>query len=223
MKREVAQRNFGAGANDERAPSFSVKQSHLGMIFSILSTSFLLCQTRHCHFHTETKINNQLQQKEYQITSSKMRNTAVLFSVASCILSYCPLTFARPNSGVSNDGASFDNEVFDYVVVGGGLAGLVVATRLSEDNSKTVAVIEAGQSEYGNNNILIPSGNVRCLSPVFPTKMVQSIDMICESTALCQFLEYRTRLAVSNDTTTWTCWSHNPLEPGQAPWRVFSH
>ncbi|TFK80961.1 GMC oxidoreductase [Polyporus arcularius HHB13444] len=33
---------------------------------------------------------------------------------------------------------------FDYVVVGGGTAGLVVATRLSEDPDTTVAVIEAG-------------------------------------------------------------------------------
>ena len=33
---------------------------------------------------------------------------------------------------------------FDYVIVGGGNAGLTVASRLSEDSTKRVAVIEAG-------------------------------------------------------------------------------
>lgn len=35
-------------------------------------------------------------------------------------------------------------EVFDYVVIGGGTAGLVLANRLSENPEATVAVIEAG-------------------------------------------------------------------------------
>jgi choline dehydrogenase-like flavoprotein len=42
---------------------------------------------------------------------------------------------------------------YDYIIVGGGTSGLVVANRLSEDYNVSVAVIEAGGIELYNPNI----------------------------------------------------------------------
>jgi choline dehydrogenase-like flavoprotein len=45
---------------------------------------------------------------------------------------------------------------FDYVVVGGGTAGLVVAARLIEDPTIRVCVLEAGEDITKNANSKIP-------------------------------------------------------------------
>ncbi|CAE7060958.1 unnamed protein product [Rhizoctonia solani] len=46
---------------------------------------------------------------------------------------------------ILTDGADFASKAFDYVVVGGGTAGLTIAARLSENPKTTVGVIEAGE------------------------------------------------------------------------------
>ena len=60
-------------------------------------------------------------------------------------------------TGRSLLGSSFGvpgNQTFDYVIVGGGTAGLALANRLSENPSFSVALIEAGSFyEIGNGNL----------------------------------------------------------------------
>ncbi len=51
----------------------------------------------------------------------------------------------------SSFGVPGDNVTYDYVIVGGGNAGLTVAARLVEQNAGTVGIIEAG-SFYETNN-----------------------------------------------------------------------
>ncbi|CAE6481256.1 unnamed protein product [Rhizoctonia solani] len=53
----------------------------------------------------------------------------------------------------STSGADFSSQIFDYVVVGGGTAGLTVAARLSDNPKISVGVIEAGP--YYENDPLI--------------------------------------------------------------------
>lgn len=48
--------------------------------------------------------------------------------------------------------------IFDFVIVGGGTAGLAVAYRLSENTYTSVAVIEAGDLVFNNKNVSDVSG-----------------------------------------------------------------
>ncbi|SOV07917.1 related to Glucose oxidase [Ustilago sp. UG-2017a] len=53
------------------------------------------------------------------------------------------------------------NASYDYIIVGGGLSGLVLANRLSSNASISVAVIEAGSSGYSTDRkLLVPSANL---------------------------------------------------------------
>lgn len=55
----------------------------------------------------------------------------------------------------SHFGTPSINATYDYVVIGGGTAGLAIATRLAANTSNTVAIVEAGsfyELTNGNNS-----------------------------------------------------------------------
>lgn len=54
------------------------------------------------------------------------------------------------------DSADTLAQPFDYIVVGGGTAGLVVANRLSEDSNARVLVIEAGADHSADPLVATP-------------------------------------------------------------------
>lgn len=54
-------------------------------------------------------------------------------------------------------GKSYVNASYDYVIVGGGTAGLTIATRLAENPASSVAIVEAGgfyEIDNGNRSIV---------------------------------------------------------------------
>ncbi|EWC46764.1 hypothetical protein DRE_04009 [Drechslerella stenobrocha 248] len=61
------------------------------------------------------------------------------------------MSFSKPEDCPVSQATSFD-----YIIAGGGTAGLVVAARLTENPAITVAVIEAGEDRVSDLNILAP-------------------------------------------------------------------
>lgn len=59
------------------------------------------------------------------------------------------------------------SEPFDYIIAGGGLAGCVLAERLTADGTKRVLMLEAGRADYTNTFIRIPAGILRLFRSVY--------------------------------------------------------
>ncbi|CZR52819.1 related to choline dehydrogenase [Phialocephala subalpina] len=106
-------------------------------------------------------MNCSLSLSSASVTQPKVKMTVYLIS--ALLPTLLPLSLATtfyPGAGNSFR-ISNQNATYDYVIVGGGTAGLAVAMRLAEDPSYTIAVIEAGgfyQIENGNQSV-VPAYN----------------------------------------------------------------
>lgn len=64
---------------------------------------------------------------------------------------------SQPGKVIADSWDQVGDQVFDYVICGGGTAGLALAGRLSEDEDVSVAVIEAGPAGYQDDDrFLVP-------------------------------------------------------------------
>lgn len=88
----------------------------------------------------------------------------------------------------SSFGVPGANATFDYVVVGGGTAGLTIATRLAENRSLSVAVVEAGGFyEIDNGNLsIIPAQatSPRSSQPLFDWGFSTVPQAVCPDSAM---------------------------------------
>ncbi|KAJ7207349.1 hypothetical protein C8J57DRAFT_1070989 [Mycena rebaudengoi] len=78
--------------------------------------------------------------------------------ISLALLALAASSSAFPNlekriSGVKTSPTGIDGQTFDYIVVGGGLAGMTVAARLAENPAMTVLIIEAGADDRTNPKI----------------------------------------------------------------------
>lgn len=77
------------------------------------------------------------------------------------------------------------NATFDYIVVGGGTAGLTIATRLSQTQGLSVAVVEAGGFyEIDNGNITSIPGFAASSAGVFQPLIDWGIQTVPQNVTL---------------------------------------
>lgn len=107
---------------------------------------------------------------------------AAAFALLSGVLGQGhPQGYSQQNGRTRLDGSSFGvlgiNKTFDYIIVGGGTAGLTIAERLAENASLSIAVVEAGGFyEQDNGNISqIPAYAVQ-YSSASPSSIQPAVD-----------------------------------------------
>ncbi|RPD64064.1 alcohol oxidase [Lentinus tigrinus ALCF2SS1-7] len=84
--------------------------------------------------------------------STSAAQAALLFLSVAAPQSALAALYTSPEAAFSH----VSRTTYDYVIVGAGAAGGVLANRLTENSSIKVLLLEAGSSDYNNTNIEIP-------------------------------------------------------------------
>jgi choline dehydrogenase len=77
----------------------------------------------------------------------------------------------------------FASKSFDYVIVGGGTAGLTLAARLSENEDITVGVLEAGRSHLNDPLVETPGLHGQLLGQEIYDWQFQTVEQVILSIA----------------------------------------
>jgi hypothetical protein len=84
------------------------------------------------------------------LTRLQLVSTALLIATAGLA---SPSLHKPAPSGVTTSAATANGQTFDYIVVGGGLTGTTVASRLTEDPTVTVLMIEVGADNRNDSRV----------------------------------------------------------------------
>jgi hypothetical protein len=90
--------------------------------------------------------------------------------------------------------APYGNATFDYIIVGGGTAGLTVADRLTEDPNVSVLVIEAGADKSSDPLVLTPGLGTSTVGKSDYDWSFRSVAQVCLS-------DFAYRIAARIDTS----------------------
>eukprot|EP00929_Paragymnodinium_shiwhaense_P049575 TRINITY_DN24_c0_g2_i1.p1 TRINITY_DN24_c0_g2~~TRINITY_DN24_c0_g2_i1.p1 ORF type:complete len:625 (+),score=141.31 TRINITY_DN24_c0_g2_i1:58-1932(+) len=86
----------------------------------------------------------------------------VLLGLATALFGLAVKGLLAPKSTFSTaaDAADASRQTWDYIIVGGGTAGCVLANRLThgKGNGKRVLVLEAGSGDYNDPKVRVPAG-----------------------------------------------------------------
>ncbi|KAH6904571.1 glucose oxidase [Coprinopsis sp. MPI-PUGE-AT-0042] len=73
--------------------------------------------------------------------------------LALCLAAFVSGSPSIQKRGVTTSAGAVNGQTYDYIVVGGGLAGITVAARLAENPGVTVLVIEAGGDDRNDGRV----------------------------------------------------------------------
>ena len=87
--------------------------------------------------------------------------------------------------------SSINDESFDYIIVGGGTAGLVLANRLTTDPDISVLVVEAGADRLKDPKITIPGlATTLYNDPTYDWEF-ETIPQVCNFVSSKRTMSYR--------------------------------